>query len=195
MVVGIFFDRTMRITVKTGLIAASAWIFIKLIAFYSGSMQQNVVPMVMLNILGVLLSVAIGLFLHKRQEGSESNLLSDIKNGLSAGVPYVLVVSIFLYVYYDRIDPEFNAHQIAEFQAGLEKELNDPVQFQKLKDSNPEFEVKTKEEIFDSVMQGPLSFYRPGSTMAISMLALLLLATLNSIFVSIVYRRFIFRRN
>lgn len=185
----------MRITVKTGLIAASAWIFIKLIAFYSGSMQQNVVPMVMLNILGVLLSVAIGLFLHKRREGSESNLLSDIKNGLSAGVPYVLIVSIFLYVYYDRIDQEFNAHQIAEFQAGLEKELNDPIQFQKLKDSNPEFEVKTKEEIFDSVMQGPLSFYRPGSTMAISMLALLLLATLNSIFVSIVYRRFIFRRN
>ena len=185
----------MKITVKTGLIAAAAWIFIKLLTFYTGIIQYNVVPLVMLNILGVLLAVAIGLFLHKRQEGADSNLLSDIKNGLSAGVPYVLVVSIFLYVYYDKIDPDFNTHQIAEFQAGLEKELEDPVQFQKIKDSNPEFEVKTKEEIFESIMQGPRSFYRPGSTMAISMLALLLLATLNSIFVSIVYRRLIFRNN
>lgn len=184
----------MRVTVKTGLITALAWILIKLIAFYTGITGTSVVPLVMLNILGVLLAVSIGLFLHKRSVGGDSNLLTDIKNGMSAGVPYAIIVSLFLYVYYSKIDPEYNEHRIAEFETGLLKELDDPVQFQKLKDSNPEFEVKSREEIYDSIMQGPKSFFKASSTMAISMLSLLLLATLNSIFVSIVYRRFIFRQ-
>lgn len=184
----------MRVTVKTGLITAFAWILIKLIAFYTGITGTSVVPLVMLNILGVLLAVSIGLFLHKRSVGDDSNLLTDIKNGMSAGVPYAIIVSLFLYVYYSKIDPEYNEHRIAEFETGLLKELDDPVQFQKLKDSNPEFEVKSREEIYDSIMQGPKSFFKASSTMAISMLSLLLLATLNSIFVSIVYRRFIFRQ-
>jgi hypothetical protein len=184
----------MRITVKTGLITAAAWILIKLISFYTGITGSSVVPLVMLNILGVLLAISIGLFLHKRKVGDDSNLLTDIKNGMSAGVPYALIVSVFLYIYYSKIDPEYNQHRIAEFETGLLKELNDPILFQKLKDSNPEFEVKTKDEIYDSIMQGPKSFFKASSTMAISMLSLLLLATLNSIFVAIVYRRFIFRQ-
>lgn len=184
----------MRITVKTGLITALAWIAIKMFTYLTGLVEYNVVPLVMLNILGVLLAISIGLFLHKRTEEYESNLLNDIKNAMSAGVPYVLLVSVFLYFYYDKIDPDFNAHQISEFETGLQKELNDPIRFEKIRKSNPEFEVKSKEEIFESIMQGPRSFYKPGSTMAISMLSLLLLATLNSIFVSIIYRRLIFRR-
>ncbi len=184
----------MRVTVKTGLIAALAWILIKMITFYTGITGANVVPLVMLNILGVLLAISIGLFLHKRKVGEESNLLTDIKNGMSAGVPYAVIVSLFLYVFYAKIDPEYNQHRIAEFETGLLKELNDPELFQQLKDSNPEFEVKTKEEIYESIMQGPRSFFKASSTMVISMLSLLLLATLNSIFVSIVYRRLIFRQ-
>jgi hypothetical protein len=184
----------MRITVKTGLITAGVWILLKMATYLTGVLGTNVVPLVMLNILGVLLAVAIGLYLHKRQE-EESNLLTDVKNGLAAGLTYALIVSFFLYFYYDVIDPEFNAHQIAEFEAGLQKELNNEETFKKIKASNPEFEVKSKEEIYDSIMQGPRSFYKPGSTMAISMLSLLLLATVNSIFVSLVYRKIMFRKS
>lgn len=162
--------------------------------FLTGILGTYVVPLVMLNILGVLLAVAIGLYFQKKQEEEESNLLTDVKNGLASGLTYALVVSVFLYFYYSSIDPEFNAHQIAEFEAGLQKELNDPNSFQRIKDSNPEFEVKSKEEIFESLMQGPKSFYSPGSTMSISMLSLLLLATINSIFVSLVYRKIMFRK-
>jgi hypothetical protein len=184
----------MRITVKTGIIAAFAWILIKMFTFYTGITGTSVVPLVMLNILGVLLAVSIGLFLHKRKAEEESNLLSDIKNGMSAGVPYAVIVSLFLYVYYTKIDATYNEHRIAEFETGLLKEIDDPIKLKELKTSNPEFEVKTRDEIYDAIMQGPKSFFKASSTMTISLLALLLLATLNSIFVSVVYRRLIFKQ-
>lgn len=183
----------MKITVKVGLIFAGIWILVRMIPFFMGNSDVEIGPFVLMNILCVLLAIAIGLYLHKKRTGEESNLLTDIKNGLSAGLPYAVVVSLFLYLYYAKIDPGFNEHKIAEFSAGLKKDMANPVTFQKIKDSNPEFEVKTKQEIYDSIMQGPKSFFNAGSTMVISMLALLLLSTIYSILVSVIFRRLIFR--
>jgi hypothetical protein len=175
----------MKITVKTGVIAALIWIALRMLIFAFDLFPYNVVPSVMLNILGVLLSIAIGLLLQKRSSTEDSNALNDIKNGMSAGVPYTVIVSVFLYFYYGKIDLDFNKHQLSE--------MSDPEKLRQIKDSNEEFEVMTKEEIYDSIIEGPRAFYSPGSTMAISMLSLLLLTTLNSIFVTVIYRRIVFR--
>jgi hypothetical protein len=123
----------------------------------------------------------------------ESTALSDIKNGMTAGVPYALVVSVFLYFYYSKIDPDFNRHQIAEAEMSISKMLDDEKELQKLKDTNAEFEVMSKEELYEELSKGPKNFYNPTSTMTVSLLSLLLLATLNSIFVTIVYRKIVFR--
>ncbi|MES2799157.1 MAG: hypothetical protein V4638_04010 [Bacteroidota bacterium] len=184
----------MRITVKIGLIFAAIWIAVRMIPFLMGNSFVQITPFVMMNILCVLLAIAIGLYLHKKNtKEDDNNLLGDIKNGMSAGLPYTMVVSLFLYFYYGKIDPAFNAHKISEFSVGLKKDMANPISFQKIKDSNPEFEVKTRKEIYDSLMQGPKSFFNAGSTMVISMLALLLLSTIYSILVSVVFRRLIFR--
>jgi uncharacterized membrane protein len=183
----------MKITVKTGVIAALIWIALRMLIFAFDLFPYNVVPSVMLNILGVLLSIAIGLFLQKRSSTEDSNALNDIKNGMSAGVPYTVIVSVFLYFYYGKIDLDFNKHQLSEIEMALQKDMSDPEKLRQIKDSNEEFEVMTKEEIYDSIIEGPRAFYSPGSTMAISMLSLLLLTTLNSIFVTVIYRRIVFR--
>ena len=185
----------MKITVKTGLIFALIWITMKMIFFYSGTMQDQVVPAVMLNILCLLLAIAVGLYKHKRDSIEESTALSDIKSAMSAGVPYALVVSIFIFIYYSQIHPEFNEHQIAEAEMGIQKMLEDPEALAEVKKSNAEFEVMTNDEIFEQLVQGPRGFYNPTSTMTVSMLAMLLLATLNSIFVTVVYRKVVFRKN
>jgi hypothetical protein len=182
----------MKVTVKTGVIAALIWIAIRMLIFAFDLFPYNVVPSVMLNILGVLLAVAVGLYLHKLRTREESNALNDIKNAMSAGVPYTILVSVFLYFYYGKIDPDFNKHQLSEIEMALKKDMDDPVTFQEIKDSNEEFEVMTKDQIYHSIIQGPRTFYSPGSTMAISMLSLLLLCTLNSIFVTVIYRRIVF---
>lgn len=183
----------MKITVKTGLIFALVWIAFKMIFYLTGALQAQIVPSVMLNILCILLAISVGLYKQKRQETEHTSALHDIKNGMSAGVPYTLIVSCFLYFYYSSIDPEFNKHQIAEAEIGIEKMLSDSTEFEAIKRTRPEFEVMGKEEIFKELIQGPRGFYKASTTMTVSMLALLLLATINSIFVTIVYRKIVFR--
>ena len=183
----------MKITIKTGLFFAGLWILIKMLFFWTGATGYNIVPSVLLNMLCVLLYIAVGLFLHKRKETEASNALNDIKNGLTAGVPYAMIVSIFIYFYYSEIDPEFNKHQIAEAHMGIKKELDKPNGLEKARAQNAEFEILSKEEIYEKLKTGPEGFYKASSTMTLSMLALLLLATLNSIFITVIYRKIVFR--
>jgi len=184
----------MRITLKTGLTFAGIYILIKLMFFFTGALGQNIVPSVLINILCILLAISVGLYKQKKSEEEQGTLLQDIKNGMTAGVPYAILVSVFLYFYYDTIDPEYNQHQISEAEAKIEKSLNDPKTFAEIKSSNPDFEVMTKEQIYDLMVQSPRAVFKASTTMTISMLALLLLGTLNSIFVALVYRKVVFKQ-
>lgn len=184
----------MKITLKIGLLFAAIWIAFKLIFFATGWVGYDVVPSVMLNILCLLLAIAVGLYLHKRTSDPEANALSDIKNGLTAGLPYALIVSTFLYFYYEKIDPDFTAHQVSERSYELEKMLDDPTRLKEIKESNSDFEVMTKEEILEKGREQIESNYSPKFTMTVSLLALLLLATLYSILITVIYRRIIFRQ-
>jgi hypothetical protein len=184
----------MRITIKTGIISAAIWIGIKLSFFYLGVFQETIVPAVLLNILGLLLSIAIGLFLQKRRDTEETNTMIDMKNGMSAGVPYVMIVSIFIYFYYSKINPEYYAHQIAENEIAIEKMVNDPIALQKFKESQEDAEVMTKEQIEGKLKDSNKKGASAGFTATLSILALLILATLYSLLITIIYRRIMFKR-
>lgn len=184
----------MRITIKVGIIAAAIWMLIKMVFFYNGMNTKEMLPiMVLLNILGVLLAISIGLYLQKRKDTEEGNALRDIKNGMTAGVPYTLLVSVFLYVYYAKIDPEYNQKQIAEAEMQILKSLESPKGLSEIQQSNQKYEVMGKNEIYEEMRQGPRNLYNPKFTMTISLLAMLVLSTVNSIFVTVVYRKLIFK--
>lgn len=185
----------MKITVKTGLLFAAAWIVVKLIMFMTGITGHNVVPGAMINILFLLLSIAVGLYLYKRNSEEQGNALLDIKNAMSAGVPYTIVVSVFIFFYYKSINPEFNRHQIAESEMFIKKSLDDENELKKLRASHEEFEVLTKDEIFEELRKGPQSFYNPTATMTVSLLAMLVLSTFYSLLVTIIYRRIVFKNS
>ena len=183
----------MNSSVKTGLLFSLVWIIAKMLFFATGILGEEIVPSVMLNILCILLAISVGLYIVKRKQIVTTSLLEDIKNALKAGMSYAAVVSVFIFFYYSKIDPEFNKHQISEAKIGIQKLLDEPEELQNLRDSNTEFEVMTKQDIYDSMIQGPENFYNAKSTMILSLLALLLLATLNSIFVAIIYRKIVFK--
>ena len=83
--------------VKSGLGFGLAWCLIKYVAYLIEPMPENIIPMVLINILFLLLAIAVGLFIQKRNEKEESNALNDIKNGLKAGLPYTVIVCVFIY--------------------------------------------------------------------------------------------------
>lgn len=183
----------MRITVLTGLIFAAIWIIVKFVFFFTQPTGYDITPLVLLNLFLLITSISVGLYLQKRRDTEESNGLRDIKNGMTAGVPYGVIVSIFLYFYYAQIDPEYNAHQIAEYEYTMQQQLNDPKKFAEIKEANPDYEVKSREEIFDDQMSNYRAAVSPTSVLSLSLLGMIIMSALNSIFITIIYRRVVFR--
>jgi len=183
----------MRVTVLTGIICAAIWIVIKMTFFFTQPVNYDLKPLVLINLFLLITAIAVGLYLQKRSDTEESNGLRDIKNGMTAGVPYAVIVSVFLYFYYTNIHPEYNAHRIAEQEYALDQRLNDPTKLEEVRKDNPDFEVMSKEEIKDSVMEGVRSTLSANATLALSLLGLIIMSALNSIFITIIYRRVVFR--
>ncbi len=183
----------MRITVKVGIIGAALWIFLKLIFFYFGWSNDTVVPTVLLNIFLLLASISVGLFLQKMRDTEETNAMYDLKNGMSAGLPYVVLVSIFIYFFYAKINPEYYQHQISENEVAIEKMVNDPVQLANFKKEHADAEVMTKDQIEEKLKESNRNGASAGFTATLSILALLILATIYSLLVTIIYRKVVFR--
>ncbi|MEN9913838.1 MAG: hypothetical protein RL528_572, partial [Bacteroidota bacterium] len=120
---------------------------------------------------------------------TESNLLNDVKNGMLAGVPYAVIVSVFLYFYYQKIYPAFNEGKMNEISMKLSK----PQTIKEIQRENPEMENKSVEEIKRDILAKTKMVYNPQFTMLVSMLSLLLYATLNSIVITLIFRRIVFR--
>ncbi len=183
----------MKITVKVGLIFAAIWIAIKMVLFYTNAVGYDVKVPVLLNILCILLAISVGVFKLKRQQQEATSLMTDIKSGMTAGVPYALVVSVFLFFYYEKIDTNYIPHRVAEITYVMKTRLDDPKELKRLRAENEDFEVMTKEQIYERMIQGPVNTINAKSTMVLALLALLLLATLNSIFVAVIYQKVVFK--
>ena len=185
----------MRITLKIGILFAFAWMLIKLSIFGMGiSSEESLKPSLLINMFLLILAITVGLYLQKRKDIEESNALRDIKNGLSAGVPYAILVSIFIFFYYSKIDPSFTKHKIAESAIELKKVMDNPDKLKKLKETNPDFEVMTNKQITKAVLKNSEGAYNPKSTAIMSLSAMLLYSTLNSVFITIIFRKIVFRK-
>ena len=178
----------MKLPLKVGLLAATIWIFIKLTACYLSISLDELRPFVFINMFILTVSIAIALYLVKRKE-TENNLLNDVKNGMLAGVPYAVIVSVFLYFYYEKIYPDFNARKMNE----ISLKLSNPQTIKEIQRENPEMENKSVEEIKRDILAKTKMVYNPQFTMLVSMLSLLLYATLNSIVITLIFRRIVFR--
>ena len=178
----------MKLPLKVGLLAAVTWISIKLAAFYLSLSLDDLRPFVFINMFILTASIALALYLVKRKE-TENNLLNDVKNGMLAGVPYAVIVSVFLYFYYQKIYPAFNAGKMNE----ISLKLSNPQTIKEIQRSNPEMENKSVEEIKTDILAKTEMVYNPQFTMLVSMLSLLLYATLNSIVITLIFRRIVFR--
>ena len=177
----------MKLPIKVGIGAALFWIVLKMIGLAVNFSVDDIKLFVFLNMFFLTAAISYSLFQIKRKE-VESNLLNDIKNGMLAGVPYTLIVSVFLYFYYEKIYPEFNDKKIQE----IELRLKDPKVIKEIQTTNPAMENKNPEEIKREVMANTRSMYSAKFTMIITLLALMVYSTLNSMVIAIIYRRVVF---
>jgi hypothetical protein len=141
------------------------------------------------------MAMAIGSYLEiRKQDRSQSTALGDIKTILSGGLIYTILVASLLLTYYSKIDPDFNKHQIEVAEQKIREMIDDPKQLKELRSSHSEFRSSTKEELFEKLASNPRANYNARSVFVISLLGMLLLSVMNSIVLTAVYRRLIFRK-
>jgi hypothetical protein len=172
-----------------GLAFGLIWIACKMIAYNFHFLLNEIQPFVLLNM--ALLTIAIALFMYrkKRFSTSESNILTDIKSGLSAGLPYTLLVSFFLFFYYRDIYPEFNQNK----RAAYERRMDSPEEIAAIRLGNSALENKSDSEIVEMARKNTAMMYDPQFTLSVSLLALLVYSTLNSLLIAVIYRKVVFR--
>lgn len=76
----------------------------------------------------------------------------------------------------------------------IRKAVDDPIMLAKIKNEQAAFEVMDKEAIYTQLIDGPANFYSAFSTSIIALLGLTLLATLYSVFVTIIFRKVLLRK-
>lgn len=164
--------------------------------FYTQAFQDEagVKFLVMWNMLCLLMGMAIGNLIEKRKEvRNESSALADIKNALGSGMIYTVLVAGLIYLYYTKIDPGYNARQLTVAEASVKKMINDPKAMKEIR-KNPDMESKTDEEIYKLAIKNQAAIFSPGSTMTLSLLGMLLLSTINSIILTVVFRKVLFKQ-
>jgi hypothetical protein len=184
----------LKITIKIGILFALIWMLVKYLYHFIYPNSTEIKFTILINMLLLISSIALGLYLHKKLEGfKQGNMLSDIKNALTSGVFYTLFVSLFIYVYYAFINPQFNEHQINEIKTSIKKEIDSEKGLKDIRKSQAAFEVKTKNQIYLELIKGPEMFYSAKSTFILSLLSLLLLSTLYSILITVIYRKILLK--
>tara|TARA_B110000046_G_C12936897_1_gene373983 strand:- start:411 stop:953 length:543 start_codon:yes stop_codon:yes gene_type:complete len=179
----------MKTSIKIGVGFALLWIILKLSAFSFEVFLTDLKPFVFANMLFVTLAISLALYAKKRFE-TESNLLEDIKTAMIPGVLYAIIVSSFIYFYYQSIYPEFNSSKIS----AIELKMNNEAAVADFRKSNPAMENLSSDEIREQVMDSMNNYYSAQFTMTVSLLGLLLYTTLNSLVISLIFRRVIFRK-
>jgi len=182
----------MRVTVKAGILFALLWFIIKVVLFVTGNSLDTFKISVLLNMLFAIMAISFGLYFQKRKD-TDSNLLRDIKNGLTAGIPYSILLTLFIYTYYNKIDTHYIKHQIAEREVTLDKDLANPERLALAKKANPDYEVMSIKQIKRKEMSKLEGIFNAKSAAIISLSALLLYSTINSIIIAIILRKIVFR--
>ena len=68
------------------------------------------------------------------------------------------------------------------------------MKLKKLKETNPDFEVMTEKQITKAVMKNTAGAYNPKSTGIMALAAMLLYSTINSVLITVVFRKVVFRQ-
>ena len=180
----------MKAPVLIGISTAIIWILIRYLAYVLGFFTfGNPKMFVFLNMFLLTSAVSIGLFIFKKNQQEDTNLLLDIKTGMTAAMPHTVIVSCFLFLFYSYIQPEYNQHQIEQ----TKKSLMDKTFLSELRKSNPALENKTDQELLNEGVNQTRQWTSPKFTMIVSLLALLMYSTFNSIIIAIIYRRVVFK--
>lgn len=184
----------MKPALKSALFFAALWMVLKLVFLQFKLFQDTIFVPGLLNNLFLLCAIVVGLYLQKKKEGfGYGTAFSDIKNGMVAAAPYALLVSVFMFFYYKDINPGYSKQMLEERMDIVYAAMERQTYIDSLILQNQDFNVMTKDEIYNQIKNETASAYAPSSMLTISLLGLLILGLTYAIFLTVIFRKILFR--
>lgn len=172
---------------------AMAWFFIKLILFVAG-MKDSLIPGIMVNMLLLLASVAVGLFFKKKAENyADVNFLDDMKIAIKSGMAYVGLVTLFIFSFYKWVDPNYIQGLRDQKEKQVTEYLSDDENLKNAKEQNQNLQDLSREDIIDLQVEQATAVYSPFFTATFSILSMMTGVFINSLLVVFLFRNVLFR--
>ena len=179
----------MKSSVKIGLLFSLILILIRMI-FFLAKIEISEKPIMLLSMLFITSSASIALYISKRKQKNQNNLIDDLKTAMAPAMIFAVIASFFSYFYYNNINKDYISDKLK-----LEEiRWSDSTNIQGIKSKNKmAYDNLSDEEIKSQQMNTAKTLLSPSFNMSISLLIMSIWSILNGLVLALIFRRVIFK--
>ena len=176
---------------KVGLVGSSIYIAFELLLVLIGWNHDRYahVASFAFNSLCLLIVVAYSILTaYNKIKHTSPSLIVDIKNGLKTSSIYAIIISVFIFSYYQWIDPaypEIKKQQLLELTT--QKEMGE-IADKKMKENPDLYYNKSKEDLIDMQQNNIIDIMEPSKVFPITLFSLLMLGMVFSFLITALNR-------
>lgn len=169
---------------------ALVFIILKCVYYLTGLHYTHYNLIILTNIVCVLLAVGLAMYMTRDKNNKLLNTgLERIKAGMRGGAVYAIVVSVFVFVYYNNIDQRFFKDKIQQ-RVKLAEQAN----FELLKKNNPEkLANKNQRDFIDDERKQAELWFSPIMVSSLTLAALVVCSLLYAVVLNLIFKNLFFR--
>jgi len=184
----------MKPSIKIALVSVAISIALALIFFY---FKQNLLWYKLSSFIHIFLllsSIAVGLFLTKKEEGfKQQHFLDDIKIAMQGGIIYIILMGFFTFYYHSSIDTSIVDTKREEWMTSIEDNVPNEAAYIELQKQDPTWKGKSYLDYIENQQDSVYTFISAKSIAIASVVAGLFLTLFFSIFSVIILRKAVLR--
>jgi type IV secretory pathway TrbF-like protein len=169
---------------------ALVFVILKCLYYVSGLHYTNYNLVILTNIVCVLLAVGLAMYMARDKNGKLLALgLDRIKAGMRGGAVYAIIVSTFVYFYYNNIDKKFFKDKIK-----ARVELATKADFPTLQKNNPDkLANKTHADFIDDEREQAELWFSPFMVCTLTLVALMVCSMVYSLVLNVIFKNLFFK--
>ncbi|HLP11357.1 MAG TPA: hypothetical protein VK177_05435 [Flavobacteriales bacterium] len=180
----------MNKTTGAGVGFALVFIIVKCIFFTTGLQYTHYNFLILANIVCVLLAVGLGMYVAREKNNQIlSTGIGRIKAGMRGGAIYAIVVSIFVFFYYNNIDKKFGEDKVKERVQWAEK-----MDFKQIQKDNPDsWGSRSRGDFIDEQRENAQLFFSPFMITTVTLISLIIVSMIYSVVMNVIFKNLFFK--
>ena len=184
----------MKTSVRFGIIFALIWIIFNMVLYYAELSQTAFNLGILVNLFLLMAAIAVGLFISKKeQKFAKGNFIGDFKIALQSGIVYAILVSGFVYLYHEIIDPSIRESLVELRVKTLHEAVPDAETYVQLQEDDPTWRDKSYDDYIENQEDQFKSVFSSFSVFIAHLMGLTFFSMFFAFFVTLILRKIVLR--